>query len=513
MNGSGELGAPPPTGRDRRRAALASAAIGGTLLLQAIASFDLFPTLLGKSTRNFWPFLDYPMYDVSAQEGAVVEDYELSARCEDGVVRRLVPENTRRGARANISAHYDLGNDLFAAFLDERLMYSCAYFPRASASLEEAQLAKLERICSRLRLGPDTHLLEIGSGWGGLAAYLSQNYGVDVTGLTLSTEQHLYATDRVAKAGLADHVGFKLLDYREEQKTYDRIVSVGMFEHVGRPHYNTFFAKVRALLADDGVALIHTIGRADTPSTTNGFIAKYIFPGGYIPALSEIMPAIERAGLFVTDIEVLRLHYAETLKAWRARFCANWARAVEIEVEIGKLGAQGDGLAERPDGPLFVPFTLPSELVKVEVEHDGKHAALLAVLTPSPSRVEPVCPHFGACGGCALQHLERDAYLAWKRELVVQALRSRGLDAEVEPVHPVPLASRRLGGRQEKGQGQGRQPAARGHRQWRIDQRRPQGQSSPGLLLQDLYLQDDRRAQLPDRHGGEIRFVLAVGER
>ena len=185
---------------------------------------------------------------------------------------------------------------------------------------------KKRHIAAKLLLHRGHRVLDIGSGWGGLACYLARAADVDVTGVTLSTEQHGYSQRRAQDAGLANHVRFLLRDYRCEDSCYDRIVSVGMLEHVGIGHYREYFEKIRDLLTDDGVALIHTIGRADGPGATNAWIRKYIFPGGYSPALSEVLPAIEQAGLYVTDVEVLRLHYAETLKAWRRRFTANHAR-------------------------------------------------------------------------------------------------------------------------------------------------------------------------------------------
>ena len=190
-------------------------------------------------------------------------------------------------------------------------------------SLERAQDNKKRHIAAKLLLEPGQKVLDIGSGWGGMGLYLAKASGVDLTGVTLSVEQHKVSQERAAKAGIADHVRFKLQDYRHETGKYDRIVSVGMFEHVGVGHYHEFFEKVRDLLDEDGVALLHTIGRADGPGATNPWLAKYIFPGGYTPALSEIVPFIERAGLYITDVEVLRLHCASTLRDWRRRFNEN----------------------------------------------------------------------------------------------------------------------------------------------------------------------------------------------
>ena len=246
------------------------------------------------------------------------------------LVRRITQHNPIPVARANVAHHYDLSDTLYELFLDADRQYSCAYFVSPDDTLEQAQEQKKRHLAAKLLLHPGQRVLDIGSGWGGLGLYLAQAADVDVTGLTLSTEQHAYAQRRSSDIGVADNVRFLLKDYRQEHGCYDRIVSVGMFEHVGVGHYHEYFEKVRDLLEDNGVALIHTIGRADGPGAANAWINKYIFPGGYVPALSEILPAIERAGLYVTDIEVLRLHYAATLKAWRQRFNMNQQRVAEI---------------------------------------------------------------------------------------------------------------------------------------------------------------------------------------
>ncbi|MBJ7409750.1 MAG: class I SAM-dependent methyltransferase [Phenylobacterium sp.] len=234
---------------------------------------------------------------------------------------RKVEANARRQARANVAHHYDLSNDLYRRFLDADMQYSCAYFARPDMTLEEAQLAKKRHIAAKLAIEPGMRVLDIGCGWGGMAVTLAEETGAEVDGVTLSTEQLSVAKARAEARGLSSRARFSLTDYRDVTDTYDRIVSVGMFEHVGRPNYQAYFDGVARLLKDDGVALIHAIGRPET-GVTNAWVAKYIFPGGYSPALSEIMPAIERAGLMVTDLEILRLHYAETLKHWRARFAA-----------------------------------------------------------------------------------------------------------------------------------------------------------------------------------------------
>ena len=226
-------------------------------------------------------------------------------------------------ARRNVAHHYDLNGALYDLFLDRDRQYSCAYFRGGGETIDRAQDDKKLHLAAKLLLKPGQRLLDIGSGWGGLALYLARLAGIDATGVTLSTEQHQVSNERAKSMGLADRVRFHLNDYRAETGRYDRLVSVGMFEHVGAPHYGTFFGKVRDLLAEDGVALLHSIGRMEPPGGANPWVRKYIFPGGYTPALSEVLSAIERAGLWVTDIEILRGHYAETLNRWRQRFEVN----------------------------------------------------------------------------------------------------------------------------------------------------------------------------------------------
>ena len=246
------------------------------------------------------------------------------------LVRRISQHNPVSVARRNVAHHYDLSSDLYDLFLDEDRHYSCAYFLNPDDTLEQAQQQKMRHLAAKLLLRPGHRVLDIGSGWGALALDLARVADVDVTGVTLSTEQQVFAERRAGEAGMQDDVRFLLKDYRHVKQKFDRIVSVGMFEHVGLPHYKEYFTQVRDLLEDDGVAVIHTIGRADNGGAANPWIEKYIFPGGYIPALSEIAPAIEQAGLYITDIEILRLHYAETLKEWRRRFNSNRGRVADI---------------------------------------------------------------------------------------------------------------------------------------------------------------------------------------
>jgi cyclopropane-fatty-acyl-phospholipid synthase len=246
---------------------------------------------------------------------------------KDRLLRRLRQANGRIAARRNVARHYDLSADLYRRFLDADMQYSCAYFPRPGMSLEEAQAAKKAHLASKLALRPGLSVLDIGCGWGGMALTLARDYSVKVTGVTLSEEQLAIANRRAQEAGLARRARFSLTDYRDARGRFDRIVSVGMFEHVGEPNYAAFFEQIGQLLNDDGIAVIHSIGRMDGPGLTDPFIRKYIFPGGYIPALSQVTAAVERAGLWITDIEVLRLHYAQTLRLWRERF-ANEREAV-----------------------------------------------------------------------------------------------------------------------------------------------------------------------------------------
>src|SRR5262249_5384079 len=244
--------------------------------------------------------------------------------------RRLSQFNPLGRAQRNAAHHYDINGAIYDLFLDSDRQYSCAYFAAGVGDLESAQLAKKRHIAAKLALARGQRLLDIGSGWGGLGIYLAKIADCEVTGVTLSSEQLKISRERALKEGLGRAVRFELKDYRQIEGRFERIVSGGMFEHVGVNHYARFFRKVRELLTEDGIALIHTIGRSQPPAATNPFIAKYIFPGGYIPALSEVTAAIERSGLIVSDLEILRLHYADTLRAWRQRFLANWNTAAGI---------------------------------------------------------------------------------------------------------------------------------------------------------------------------------------
>jgi cyclopropane-fatty-acyl-phospholipid synthase len=243
----------------------------------------------------------------------------------------LLPANSAHRARKNVAHHYDLNNRLYKLFLDADMQYSCAYFETADASLEDAQAEKKRRIAAKLLLDrPNLDVLDIGCGWGGLALTLARDYGARVTGITLSTEQLTEARRRAKEMGLGDRVSFELLDYRAITARFDRVVSVGMFEHVGVRNYSDFFATVNRCLKPDGIALIHSIGNSGPPIPTSAWLTKYIFPGGYSPSLSEVLPCIEQSGLAVTDVEILRSHYAKTLACWQKRFQANRGAVIDL---------------------------------------------------------------------------------------------------------------------------------------------------------------------------------------
>jgi cyclopropane-fatty-acyl-phospholipid synthase len=290
---------------------LGEAYMDGTLVLDRGSIADVLAILLRQ--EHIAP----PRWRVPAQFGRYL-------------FRRVQQFNPRSRSRRNVAHHYDLDGRLYKLFLDADQQYSCAYFETADQSLDDAQLAKRRHLTAKLLVKPAAKVLDIGCGWGGLALYLAEVAGARVTGITLSQEQYARAQQRALERGRSGDAAFWLEDYRDVAGPFDRIVSVGMFEHVGVGHYDTFFRKCASILKDDGVFLLHTIGRSGTPSTTNAWIAKYIFPGGYIPALSEVLPAVQRARLVVTDVEILQLHYAETLKAWRERFRLYDARFVRM---------------------------------------------------------------------------------------------------------------------------------------------------------------------------------------
>jgi len=291
------------------------------------------------------------------------------------LTRWIAQHNHLSRARKNVAHHYDLSGKLYEAFLDRDRQYSCAYFSAPGETLEEAQIGKKRHIAAKLRLDrPGLSVLDIGSGWGGLALDLARDCRAKVLGVTLSGEQIALARRRAQMAGLAERCRFEPVDYRTLNGTFDRIVSVGMFEHVGVPYYPAFFAKVRDLLNDDGVALLHTIGRSGGPGVTNAWMAKYIFPGGYTPALSEVLPVIERAGLIVTDVEVLRLHYAETLKEWRRRFKSQWDAVAALYDErfcrMWEFYLAGAEMAFRRDGLVVFQIQLAKRVDTLPLTRD-----------------------------------------------------------------------------------------------------------------------------------------------
>ncbi|CAN7533623.1 cyclopropane-fatty-acyl-phospholipid synthase [Phenylobacterium sp. LjRoot225] len=288
---------------------LGEAYMEGGLVLERGDIYD-FAEVIGRNSRHRPP-----------RRAGLLERWWLDWRLQ---------ANPRAQARRNVAHHYDLSVDFYRRFLDADLQYSCAYFQGPGVPLEAAQLAKKRHIAAKLLLAPEQRVLDIGCGWGGLGLTLAQEAGVRLEGITLSTEQLATAQARAEAAGLAGRASFSLTDYRDVEGPYDRIVSVGMFEHVGRPNFQTYFDQVARLLKDDGVAVIHSIGRSEGPSFTQAWIAKYIFPGGYIPAMSEVLTCVERAGLMVADVEVLRLHYADTLRAWRERFNAQRAEIARL---------------------------------------------------------------------------------------------------------------------------------------------------------------------------------------
>jgi cyclopropane-fatty-acyl-phospholipid synthase len=298
-------------------------------------------------------------------------------------LRGLHQRNDRRSARRNVASHYDLDARLYDLFLDSDRQYSCAYFEYPGQSLDDAQMAKKRHIAAKLLPKDGATALDIGCGFGGMGLYLAGVAGARVTGVTLSEEQYAVANNRAVDAGLTDRVEFRLQDYRDVEETFDRIVSVGMFEHVGVNRYDEFFTAARRLLKDDGVMLLHSIGRNYVPGATNPWIRKYIFPGGHIPSLSEVLPAVERAGLFVTDIEILRLHYAETLRAWRERFMARRDEAAKLYDErfcrMWEFYLAGSETSFRVDGNMVFQLQLAKrqEVVPLTREYIAEREAEL----------------------------------------------------------------------------------------------------------------------------------------
>ena len=236
------------------------------------------------------------------------------------IINPLFQLNFSKKSKNNVASHYDLSDKLYDLFLDKTRQYSCAYFETEKDSLYQAQMNKMDRLADKLHLKRGDKVLDIGCGWGSLSRHFSSKYKCSVKGISLSEEQISYCLKKQESSKNRNYLEYSLQDYRNENNFYDKIVSVGMFEHVGKPFYNTYFQKINDLLSEDGIAVMHTIGNIRTPKLTPAFIRKYIFPGGYIPTLSEIMPAVEKSGLIISDVEVLRLHYADTLRNWYKNF-------------------------------------------------------------------------------------------------------------------------------------------------------------------------------------------------
>jgi cyclopropane-fatty-acyl-phospholipid synthase len=308
--------------------------------------------------------------------------------CPWTIAGALSAWNGRRRSRRNAAHHYDLSARLYALFLDSDLQYSCAYFREPGATLDQAQADKKAHIAAKLRLEPGQRVLDLGCGWGGLALYLARAADVEVLGVTLSREQLAVARERAEAEGLSGRVSFRFADWREVEGRFDRIVSVGMFEHVGPPHYPAFFRRMRELLAPDGVILLHTIGRADGPGATDPFIAKYIFPGGCVPALSQIAPAVERARLWLTDLEVLRLHYARTLGHWYERATAAREEIVRLYDErffrMWQFYLAGGIAAFRHDGHAVFQLQLARRRDSLPLTRDYIAAAEAELRAASP---------------------------------------------------------------------------------------------------------------------------------
>jgi len=262
-------------------------------------------------------FLEIAMKNIGRGETNI---YAKTIKKVFGTYRYLTNFNFINRSKSNVAHHYDISEKLYDLFLDENRQYSCAYFKNDNDSLETAQKNKMSHIIKKLNLKNNQKVLDIGSGWGTLAIEIAKQSKCEVTGITLSENQLKYSQNKVKELNLENQVNFKLMDYRELNEKFDRVVSVGMFEHVGRKFYGKYFEKVSNLLADDGLALIHTIGSVMTPRDPHPWITKYIFPGGYTPSLSEVAKPIERSGLIISDMEVLRMHYSHTLRHWKERF-------------------------------------------------------------------------------------------------------------------------------------------------------------------------------------------------
>ena len=346
--------------------AVGEAYMDGTLVPLGSTIYDVLQVLFHNASAGGW------------HPGSVIQTFART------LLRRWAQWNPAARSRRNVAHHYDLNGQLYNLFLDRDWQYSCAYFARGDETLDEAQAAKKRHIAAKLLLDrEDLHVLDIGCGWGGMALTLARDYGARVTGITLSQEQWERARARADEAGLSDRVQFLLQDYRDPSLSaigpFDRVVSVGMFEHVGINHYGQFFERVRQLLTPDGVMLLHAIGRSDGPGSTNPWLAKYIFPGGYSPALSEVFAAVERSGMIATDVEILRLHYAETLRHWRRRFAAKRDIIATLYDErfcrMFELYLAGSELSFRQSGTIVWQLQMTRDRLAVPMTRDYIPAA------------------------------------------------------------------------------------------------------------------------------------------
>ena len=272
-------------------------------------------------------FLDIALKNVGRNETNTLSEFLNKLR---GTYRFLTNFNLVKKSKSNAAHHYDISEDLYGLFLDSKRQYSCAYFKNENDDLETAQTNKIKHIIKKLNLKSNQRVLDIGSGWGSLAIEIAKESQCEVVGITLSENQLEYSKKKAKELNLENQVEFKLMDYRQLDEKFDRVVSVGMFEHVGRKFYKNYFNQVSNLLNDDGIALIHTIGSANPPRDPQPWITKYIFPGGYTPSLSEVANPIEKSGLVISDIEVLRMHYAHTLRHWKERFLGEKDRVLQM---------------------------------------------------------------------------------------------------------------------------------------------------------------------------------------